>query len=233
MRIKGKPLILSLVLLVSGFLVAYSYQQTANKPQMVQLSDSQWEKEYYYKKQLLEIEKKNKQLRDELKSKRAKIQAYDRQLADSKEVVADFVKKKNKLQMLAGELPVKGTGIEVKLSDAEYIPDEDQVNQYIVHEGHIHSVVNELLSAGAKAIAINGQRIFSDSYISCTGPVITVDGIQHPAPFIITAIGDSDVLYSSLELTRGVIDQLISDHVKVEMSREDEIKMQARLSAEG
>ncbi|WP_232324776.1 DUF881 domain-containing protein [Halobacillus mangrovi] len=233
MRIKGKPLILSLVLFTSGFLVAYNYQQTANIPQMVQLSDSQWEKDYFYKQQLLEMEEKNKELREELKVKRDKIQEYDSKLADSENVVADFVQRKNKLQMLAGELPLQGSGVEVTLKDAEYIPEEDQVNQYIVHESHIHMVINELLSAGAKAIAVNGQRIFSDSYISCTGPVITVDGIQHPAPFVITAIGDSDILYSSLDLTQGIIDYLLSDHVDVEMSKEAEIQMQAKLSAEG
>ncbi|ARI79199.1 hypothetical protein HM131_12255 [Halobacillus mangrovi] len=230
---KGKPLILSLVLFTSGFLVAYNYQQTANIPQMVQLSDSQWEKDYFYKQQLLEMEEKNKELREELKVKRDKIQEYDSKLADSENVVADFVQRKNKLQMLAGELPLQGSGVEVTLKDAEYIPEEDQVNQYIVHESHIHMVINELLSAGAKAIAVNGQRIFSDSYISCTGPVITVDGIQHPAPFVITAIGDSDILYSSLDLTQGIIDYLLSDHVDVEMSKEAEIQMQAKLSAEG
>lgn len=233
MRIKGKPLILSLVLFTSGFLVAYNYQQTEDNPQMVKLSDSQWEKDYFYKKQLLEMEEKNKGLREELKVKRDKIQEYDSKLASSEEVVADLVQRKNKLQMLAGELPVQGSGVEVTLKDAQYIPDEEQVNQYIVHESHVHMVINELLSAGAKAIAVNGQRIFSDSYISCTGPVITVDGIQHPAPFVITAIGDSDILYSSLDLTQGVIDYLLSDHVDVEMSKDGEIQMQAKLSAEG
>lgn len=233
MKIKSRSLILSLVLLVSGFLIAFSYQQTKSNPQMVQLSDSQWEKEYFYKKQLLDIEERNKQLRAELKEKRGTIQEFEKELADSEQVVSHFVERKKKLQMLAGELPVQGQGVEVVLRDAEYIPEEDQVNQYIVHESHIHMVINELLSAGAKAVAINGQRLFSDSYIACTGPVISVDGVQHPAPFVITAIGDTEVLSSSLELTNGVIDQLINENVDVELNREDEVEMRARLSAEG
>ncbi|CDQ19838.1 Uncharacterized conserved protein YlxW, UPF0749 family [Halobacillus karajensis] len=232
-RRKGKSIILSLVLLVSGFLVSYSYQLTKSSPEMIQLNDSQWEKEYFYQQQLLDMEKKNKQLREELKEKRKNIQDIENEMADREQVVADFVERKKKLQMLNGEVPIQGEGVEIVLRDAEYIPDEEQVNQYIVHESHIHSVVNELLSAGAKAVAINGQRYMKDSYIACTGPVITVDGVQHPAPFVITAIGDAEVLYSSLNLTQGVVDQLRSDNVDVELSKENQLEMKARLSAEG
>lgn len=233
MKFKGKSLILSLVLLVSGFLIAFNYQQANDRPRMVQLNESQWNQEYYYKKQLLEIEDKNKQLRMELNKKREQIQTYEDNLASSEQTVSDFVARKKNLQMLAGELPVKGQGVEVTLHDAAYIPEGDQVNQYIVHERHMHMVINELLSAGAKAIAVNGQRIFSDSYIACTGPVITVDGVQHPAPFVITAIGETEVLEASLGLTHGVIDQLISENVEVDLSTKSEIQMKARLSTEG
>jgi uncharacterized protein YlxW (UPF0749 family) len=233
MKRRGKPVILSLVLLVSGFLISYSYQQTKSSPQMVQLNDSQWEKEYFYQQQLLDIENRNKQLSDELKEKRDTIQGFENEMAEREQTVADFVERKKKLQMLNGEIPIQGEGVEIVLSDSGYIPEEEQVNQYIVHETHIHSVLNELLSAGAKAIAINGQRYMKDSYIACTGPVITVDGIQHPAPFVITAIGDSDVLYSSLNLTRGVVDQLLNDNVEVDLSKNNQVEMKARLSTEG
>lgn len=233
MKRRGKSVILSLVLLVSGFLISYSYQQTKSSPQMVQLNDSQWEKEYFYQQQLLDIENRNKQLRDELNEKRDIIQEFENEMAGREQTVADFVERKKKLQMLNGEIPIQGEGVEIVLSDSGYIPEEEQVNQYIVHETHLHNVINELLSAGAKAIAINGQRYMKDSYIACTGPVITVDGIQHPAPFVITAIGDSDVLYSSLNLTRGVVDQLLKDNVEVELTKNNQVEMKARLSTEG
>ncbi|QAS51093.1 DUF881 domain-containing protein [Halobacillus litoralis] len=233
MKRKGRSVILSLVLLVSGFLISFSYQQTKSEPEMVQLNDSQWEKEYFYQQQLLDMEERNKELRDELKSKREDIQGYEKEWADREQVVVDFVERKKKLQMLAGEIPIQGEGVQVTLSDAAYIPEEDQANQYIVHESHIHKVLNELLSAGAKAVAINGQRYMKDSYIACTGPVITVDGVQHPAPFVISAIGDSDVLSSSLKLTRGVLDQLGNENVEVKITEEQRIEMDARLSTEG
>ncbi|MBM7552848.1 DUF881 domain-containing protein [Thalassobacillus pellis] len=233
MKIKGKHVILALVLLVSGFLISYSYAQTDKEPELVKLSDRKWEKEYFYRKQLLEIEELNRQLREKLEEKREKVQQFENKLAESEQQIADFVERKEKLQILTGELPVEGPGVKVTLSDADYIPDEENVNNYIVHEPHVHKVINELRSAGAKAIAINGQRFLSNSYISCTGPVITVDGTQHPAPFVISAIGDPAVLFSSLSLTNGVIDQLVQDNIEVELEKSDTVLMDARLSSEG
>ncbi len=134
------------------------------------------------------------------------------------------------MQILTGELPVEGEGIEISLKDADYIPSEDNVNQYIVHDRHIHLVINELYSAGAKAIAINGQRIYADSYIQCVGPVISVDGNVYPAPFVISAIGAPDVLDVSLNLTNGVVDNLLYDNIEVTVEQMPEIEMDARAS---
>ena len=98
--------------------------------------------------------------------------------------------------------------LRVTLKDAEYDPVEQNPNDYIVHESHIFKVINELRISGAQGLSINGQRITANSFIKCTGPVITIDGKTFPAPFVIEAIGDSDVLASSLYLKGGVIDGL-------------------------
>lgn len=233
MKITGKHVIISFVLLVSGFLVAFSYQQTQNNAQIVQMNDDQLEKDYYYRQQLIEIESKNKDLREEVETKKDRIQELEDQLASQERRVGNYVEEKKKLQKLTGDLPTEGPGVEVQLRDADYIPSEENVNQYIVHESHIHKVVNELLSAGANAVAINGQRLYRDSYIACIGPVISVDGKQHPAPFIITAIGDPEVLMPSLQLTNGVIDQLVNDNVEVSLQERDRISMNARVTGEG
>ena len=233
MKITGKHVIISFVLLVSGFLVAFSYQQTKNNAQVVQMSDDQLEKDYYYRQQLIDVEGQNKELREEVEAKKDRIQKLENQLVDQEQKVGNYVQEKKKLQKLTGDLPVEGPGVEVQLRDADYVPSEENVNQYLVHESHIHKVVNELLSAGANAVAINGQRLFRDSYISCIGPVVSVDGVQHPAPFVITAIGDPEVLMPSLQLTHGVVDQLVNDNVEVTLQEKDRISMHARMTGEG
>lgn len=109
------------------------------------------------------------------------------------------------------------------LDDGAYNPKDGNVNNYLVHEFHVFKVINELYVAGASAVAINGQRLSSQSYIVCNGPVITVDGKPHPAPFVITAIGDPDVLSSALNLTGGIKDQLVNDNIVFSLKKEDEI----------
>ncbi len=64
-------------------------------------------------------------------------------------------------------------------------------------------VINELYISGADAISINDQRLSSNSFIFCNGPVITVDGNQFPAPFVISAIGDPSVLIPALNIAEG------------------------------
>lgn len=124
-------------------------------------------------------------------------------------------------------IPTAGPGITITLKDADYDPIEQNPNEYIVHESHIFKVINELRISGAQGISINGQRITANSFIKCTGPVITIDGKTFPAPFVIEAIGDSDVLASSLYLKGGVIDGLVRDNIVVTTEQIKEIKLAA------
>ncbi len=125
--------------------------------------------------------------------------------------------------MYLGKVKVKGPGIEILLEDGDYKKDED-ANNYLVHEHHVFKVVNELFVSGASAIAINGQRLKADSYIVCTGPVITIDGNPYPAPFKITAIGDTDTLAAAVTLKGGgVRDQLVNDNIMFTIEKKKQI----------
>ncbi|SER04000.1 Uncharacterized conserved protein YlxW, UPF0749 family [Gracilibacillus ureilyticus] len=225
---KSKKLIFAFVFFVLGFLITFSFQQTRSNTDIVQLNENEWERDYFYRKQLIELEDTNKQLRTELIEIREKIQDIEQNLASEADELHDLVETKTKLQKLVGELAVHGSGVEITLSDSSYIPSDQHANQYIVHDRHIHQVINELYSAGAKAIAINDQRIYRDSYITCVGPVITVDGSTYAAPFVISAIGDPDLLDVSLNMKNGVIDMLVQENVKVGFERKSQIEMEAR-----
>jgi len=125
---------------------------------------------------------------------------------------------------------VKGPGVIVTLKDGHYNPSEENVNNYLVHERHVFMVVNELYAAGAEAVAVNGQRLSHRSYIVCNGPVIEIDGNQHPAPFEIAAIGDPEVLSAALELQGGIKDMLVSENIEVKIETKNEIVFNPLLS---
>jgi uncharacterized protein YlxW (UPF0749 family) len=229
MKLKGSYVILSFVLLVVGFLISYSYQLTKEKNKSHTISAEQWEKEFKTRSQLINEEEKNKNLQNELYAKQEEAKKIEESLKNQKQVYYNLVEDVEKYRMYVGDIPVGGEGVQVTLEDASYIPEGENVNNYIVHESHIFNVINELYISGADAISINGQRLSSDSYIYCNGPVVTVDGNQYPAPFVIAAIGDPKVLIPSLNIAGGIIDQLAYDNIVVTVEKKSEIKMEPLL----
>ncbi|MED4202672.1 DUF881 domain-containing protein [Neobacillus mesonae] len=223
MKVKGNHLILSLVSLVLGFIIAFSYHLTQIENEKPKLSDKQYEQTLALRNQLIEQEETNRKLQLELKQKQDKVQKNEKDLAKEAQVFSNLAEDTEKYRLFTGKVKVKGNGVMVTLSDGAYNPKEDNVNNYLVHEHHVFKVITELYISGAAAVAINGQRLTSHSYIVCNGPVITVDGVPYPAPFVITAIGDPDVLSSSLNLTGGVKDQLVNDNIIFKLEKADNI----------
>lgn len=226
LKLNGKYAILAFVFLVLGFLISFSYQLTKERKPNNTIAEEQWNKEYETRSLLIKQEESNAKLQKELKQKQEKVREFEKELKDQKQVYFNLVEDVEKYRMFVGEVGVSGSGIEITLEDSSYIPDGENVNNYIVHESHISKVVNELFISGANAVAINGQRLLNDSYFYCNGPVITIDGNQYPAPFVITAIGDPTVLIPALNIAGGVTDQLAFDNVVVTVEKKDEVKME-------
>lgn len=225
-KMNGNRVILSLVSLVLGFMIAFSFRVTQNEGENSKgLTNRQWEQHLELRNELNEQEEKNRDLQKELNAKQQKVRTIETNLSKEAQVFFNMAEDTEKFRMFLGKVKVSGKGVKVTLADGEYNPDEENINNYLVHEHHVFKVINELYISGAAAIAINGQRIAHNSYVLCTGPVITVDGYQHPAPFEITAIGDPNVLTSALNITGGIKDQLVNDQIVFTLQEMDEIKM--------
>ena len=98
-----------------------------------------------------------------------------------------------------GLTELTGNGVIVTLSDnntvtANDIDSDDNINYYLIHDTDIISIVNELNNAGAEAISINGQRVIGTTAITCSGAVITINGVKLSSPFKINAIGNPESL---------------------------------------
>jgi uncharacterized protein YlxW (UPF0749 family) len=225
MKMRGRYVVLSLIMLVLGFLVSFSYQLTKEQRPNNGISSEQWSKEYETRQLLIKQEERNTELQKELFKSQEKVREIEENLKNEKQIYFNLVEDVEKYRMYVGELGVAGEGIEVTLEDSSYIPEGENVNNYIVHEGHIFKVINELLISGASAIAINGQRLSHDSYIYCNGPVVTVDGNQFPAPFVISAIGEPAVLDQALNIAGGIVEQIAYDNIVITLEKKSEIKM--------
>jgi uncharacterized protein YlxW (UPF0749 family) len=224
-KINGNQVVLSLVCLVLGYMLSFSYHltQKENETKHSKISNKQWERTIDLRNQLIAQEETNQKLQKELKQKQDLVLENEKELSKEAQVFSTLVDEVEKYRMFLGNVKVIGKGVKVTLDDGAFDPKIENVNNYLVHEFHVFKVVNELYVSGASAVAINGQRLSSHSYIVCNGPVITVDGKPHPAPFVITAIGDPDVLTKALNLAGGIKDQLVNDHIVFSLERENEI----------
>jgi len=133
-----------------------------------------------------------------------------------------------KANMAAGLVAVRGKGVIVTLNDSPrgLQPGEDP-NLYLIHDEDLLKVVNELRAAGAEAISINGQRLVANSEIRCAGTTILVNVNKIAPPFVINAIGDPEVLKSSLLIKGGWLETLEIWGIKAQIQPSDNIEVPA------
>ncbi|MFY3793495.1 DUF881 domain-containing protein [Ureibacillus sp. MALMAid1270] len=217
-----KSMIMLIVCIVTGFIIGYSYNLTKDNKK---ISSPYVDPNESYREDLIEQKERNKELTEELNQLTTTIRDYEKSFASNKNEYEVLLEEAERLRLMLGDIPAVGKGIRITLNDAEYNPNNTNPNDYIVHESHIFKVINELKISGAEAIAINGQRLKTNSYINCTGPVITIDGKQYPAPFVIEAVGNPEVLIPSLQIVGGVFDQLINDQIVVTIEQAEQIEM--------
>lgn len=222
-----KYFMIVLVCIVTGYIIGYSYNLSKDRRESGTITSAEYQKESVYRQQLIDQQERNKQLGEELSILEKKLRNYEQQVASEEQQYIDMLREVNELRFMLGHLPAKGEGVRIQLEDGDYDPLTTNPNEYIIHESHLFRLINELKIAGAEGISVNGKRLHTNSYIVCNGPVITIDGKQFPAPFIIEAIGNKDTLVQAIEITGGVVDQLLNDQIKITIEKRDQIALKS------
>jgi uncharacterized protein YlxW (UPF0749 family) len=122
-------------------------------------------------------------LRQDVSSERERalaVSAADRNLADSLRLLEDA----------AAARPVIGKGIVVRIADAP----ADSATAARVQDRDVQRAVNVAWSAGAEAVAINGQRVGPLTAIRQAGDAILLDYRPVASPYLVAVIGDPDAL---------------------------------------
>lgn len=125
---------------------------------------------------------------------------------------------------ILGLTELTGQGVIVTLDDSktasiETVGISDDISAYLVHYIDVLKVINELWNAGAEAISVNGQRIVSQTAITCIGNVISVNGEKVGAPFVINAIGNPELLYGGLTRVESYLKILERDGVITDVKK--------------
>ena len=108
-----------------------------------------------------------------------------------------------------GKTDVEGEGIVIQLTDKGGTQLSDDVQVESVSSTDLLTIINELFSAGAEAVSLNGHRITAMSAIYEIGTeFLKVNGDKISSPYIINAIGNSDYLKSAVSGKGGGVDDL-------------------------
>lgn len=90
------------------------------------------------------------------------------------------------LEQAVGTVAVTGPGLQVRLADAP--PAADGTSR--IQDRDLQEVINALWTAGAEAIAVNGERVTAETAIRSAGEAILVDLRPVTSPYVVDAIGD-------------------------------------------
>lgn len=93
----------------------------------------------------------------------------------------------------SGAAAVHGPGLVLVLTDAPQDPQRPDPES-LVQDVDLQIAANGLWSAGAEAVAINGQRLTSLSAIRVVGQAILVNLVPLTSPYTVEAIGDPAAL---------------------------------------
>ncbi|KFI91693.1 hypothetical protein BISA_0980 [Bifidobacterium saguini DSM 23967] len=106
---------------------------------------------------------------------------------------------------------VSGEGITVTLDDSPLwenaVNDNGttaNINDYVIHQQDVESVVNALWAGGAEAMKIMDQRVLFNSAVICSGNVLSIHGKKYAPPFTISAIGDQSSMRKALNDSNAI-----------------------------
>lgn len=130
-----------------------------------------------------------------------------------------------KLYQIAGLTSLKGQGIVLKIDDSGNVGKTTPDNDGLVHSDDILKIINEIKASGAKAIAINNQRLVTTSEIVTAGNSIMVNQSRLTPPYTIKAIGPTDTMISALKMRGGIVEYLEVFGIKVNIEAQPDISI--------
>lgn len=160
-----------------------------------------------------------------------KIDKYNSNDVDSEKILKDMKEELKYNTMLTGTNEVRGRGIVIIINDGVYnnsLDSKEELDRKTLHDSDMFTLLNDIKSAGAEAIAINDHRMTPLSAVTCKYAFLEFeDGDMSSAPFNIYAIGDAETMKSLLLQDGSYLRRLKLRGLSVELEVKDNIIMKA------
>lgn len=178
------------------------------------------------RQRLAEVEIQKSELNDQLNKSKNNLNVSQMELENFEDKIANLESKVDDYKIMSATTPVKGAGIRVRIENpgAEF-SDLNIYTNYV----YLLSIISNLNSAGAEAIAINDIRYNSYTEIIPVGDTLNIGGKKIVAPIKIEAIGNSRTLDASINFMGGIVEQMKAAGFQVEIEEVNEISMQPSL----
>jgi uncharacterized protein YlxW (UPF0749 family) len=177
--------VLAVTLVALGFLLVVAYRQTiADEPTRTQA-----------RKTLVDQVQRRRLATDAQQARADDLRAEVTSLRE-RELGGPAIARLRDLEAATGLAPVRGDGAQVSLADGDTPIDPltgRRNNDGRVTDGDLQKAANGLWSAGAEAVAVNGQRLTSTSTIRQAGEAILVDFRPVTSPYEVVAIGPDEM----------------------------------------
>jgi len=219
MRSKGAQISIALVCLLLGIMMSAQYRTTQyyNASMVPQRAE--------------DLASQINTVTGEKKALEQKAESLDEQLRNVKnneQALLDLKKELQEAKQAVGLVALEGKGIKIVLDDnPNSLEPGVNPNSYLIHDGDLLQVVNDLRVAGAEAISINDQRITAMSEIRCAGTLILVNQVSIGNPFIIKAIGNPEELYAAMRSKSGSLDLLNVSGLHTSIEKLDDVVIPA------
>lgn len=176
------------------------------------------------------LEAEQEELKTTIARLRAELDAYQQQSTAQTKLLEEIKAQLAEQKLYAGLLPVQGPGVQVVLDDGAQRVVSLSPGDYLIHEYDIRDVINLLWMAGSEAIAVNQERVVTTTSIYCVGSTIMVNNTRLSPPYIIQAIGPSDVQSEVLRnpsYLRELKDRAARYNVQFKVSKASNLRLPA------
>ena len=171
---------------------------------------------------VLELKEKYEKQYKILEGKEKELNALISSVSVNDSTSSELSEKLNEINAQIGLTALQGEGIIIRLEDGDESANTT-ARDSVVHDTDLKAIVNDLCTAGAEAISINGQRVVTTTAITCIGNVIKINDEKIGNPFEIRAIGSKARLDGAVSMNGRTLSQMKKDGIKVEVKRSDSV----------
>lgn len=179
-----------------------------------------------YLEQLKQVRAEKDDAMQELNKLEERLDKIEKEKSDEDFFLKGVVSDLEKYKMAAGVIDVQGPGVIITVDDP--LPTADNSGDYSVimlRSDLLVSLVNRMKDAGAEAISINGQRVIATTEISLAGENVNINTVPTAPPYVIKAIGNPDTIESTLTIRFGIVEQMKSYGLRIDIDKKDKIEI--------